>query len=343
MSQFIKKILLFPLPLLLLFFIPIWTFLNFDPFKILKKYNEYNNSIVSYNEDFIATERFLNNKGKFNSFILGSSRAGCGFDGNDWKLKLNKSDEVYSFVASTESIYGMRGKLRLLDKENVPINNLLLIIDSDLTLGKTVNSKGHLYIKHPRVSDESRYKFITEYLKDYIFTGFFIRYLDYKLFKTKRDYMIGFLNFDSLSTDSVYVPFNVTQKEHKILLDVHAYYDERKNIFYNRPDRELYSEQKINLQCLEILKEIKCILEKNNTNYKIIISPLYDQKKINDADLKTLKYIFTSENVFDFSGKNNITNDIHNYYEESHYRKHVGNYILSLIYETKNQNVINMH
>lgn len=70
----------------------------------------------------------------------------------------------------------------------------------------------------------------------------------------------------------------------------------------------------------------------HHTVYKVVINPLYDQNKINSRDLATLKDIFGSDNVYDFSGVNWITSDYHNYYEESHYRPHVAKWILGKIY-----------
>jgi hypothetical protein len=335
MNQFLRRIAVFTIPLILICSIPIGTFYILDPFRVLNKYEEYNNSIVSYNEDFVATERFLKNRGKYNSFILGSSRAGCGFQVDAWKEKLQKTDEAFSFAASNESIFGILGKMRLLDEENVKIDNVILVIDTDVTIKNTVNSPGHIYIKHPRISGESKKAFISEYLKDYIFTGFFIRYLDYCIFKTKRNYMTGFLNFDNINQDDIYIPFNIMKKENSILSETNHYYKERENIFYKRPIDEQYCNPSINSRSKEFLNEIHSIFRKHNTNYKVVISPLYDQKKISKSDIKILNEIFSKKNVFDFSGKNSITNDKHNYYETSHYRIHVGEDIIATLYNKK--------
>ncbi|MCX6296671.1 MAG: hypothetical protein NTX97_11510, partial [Bacteroidetes bacterium] len=77
------------------------------------------------------------------------------------------------------------------------------------------------------------------------------------------------------------------------------------------------------------------ILKSHNTQYKIVISPLYNQEKLDPGDLNYLVNLFGGENVFDFSGINFITNDFHNYYETSHYRPFVCDYILNIIYSKK--------
>ena len=59
---------------------------------------------------------------------------------------------------------------------------------------------------------------------------------------------------------------------------------------------------------------------------------MYDQKKLNIEDLSILNALFGKENVFDFSGINQITNNLYNYYETSHYRPHVAKKIIDEIY-----------
>ena len=64
----------------------------------------------------------------------------------------------------------------------------------------------------------------------------------------------------------------------------------------------------------------------------MIISPNYNQININPADIEILKNIFKEKNVFDFSGVNEYTNDIHNYYEKGHYRPILGAQLLQKVY-----------
>ncbi|MBP7266283.1 MAG: histidine kinase, partial [Bacteroides sp.] len=51
------------------------------------------------------------------------------------------------------------------------------------------------------------------------------------------------------------------------------------------------------------------------------------------ADVKTLKRFFGKRNVFDFTGINEYTEDIHNYYEPGHYRPALGKRLMEKIYE----------
>ena len=112
------------------------------------------------------------------------------------------------------------------------------------------------------------------------------------------------------------------------------YYNEKKmKLFFHRDSIQKYSPIVIKKEQLRMLEEINSMLKKHHANVKIVINPLYDQLKINAKDLETLKTIYGTENVFDFSGINAITNDYHNYYEESHYRPQVSAEIMKVIYQ----------
>ena len=82
-----------------------------------------------------------------------------------------------------------------------------------------------------------------------------------------------------------------------------------------------------------MLQEIKSIFDKHNTNYRLVISPLYNQIKFNLTDLNVLNSIFGRNFVCDFSGIKELTKPKTNYYEFSHYRPKVGEQIMQRIYK----------
>ena len=80
------------------------------------------------------------------------------------------------------------------------------------------------------------------------------------------------------------------------------------------------------------LVAISNILKRNNTNFQLVISPLYHQEKLNPVDFSILQHTFGTAHVHDFSGLNEFTIPVGNYYEENHYRPIVGRKILRVIY-----------
>lgn len=108
-------------------------------------------------------------------------------------------------------------------------------------------------------------------------------------------------------------------------------------LFKSRRAEGLHSEAVITGedQHLMLLK-ISNIFSKHKTNVKIVVSPLYDEIKLNPKDLDILSFYFGEKNIYDFSGPSHFSSNIGNYYENSHYRTTVGREILNAIYEEQN-------
>ena len=79
------------------------------------------------------------------------------------------------------------------------------------------------------------------------------------------------------------------------------------------------------------------MFKRHNTCYRVVVSPLYDQIKMNPEDVKALGEIFGAENVFDFSGVSEFTSDYRNYYDDSHYRPNVAREVLNIAYGKKQE------
>ncbi len=333
MKLFIKKNTYFFAPIIIVSLVLIVPFFLLDPFHIVKDYDKYYNSFVEYNEDYIATGKVLKSNNAYNSFMFGSSRVAGGFNIEYWKNKLSENDSAFKYAAAFESLFGIRGKMLMLDRIGNPIENVVICFDIDAVFGKLSNYKNHSLTKHPEVSGGNKRAFVATFLKDYIFSAFFIRYFDYLLFKTKRDYMSGYLFVEDWDYSEEYEPFCLLlRKEDMITKDSAGYYSSMSNNLYERDTIESMREKVITELGKQYLTDIKNIFDKHNTDYKIVINPLYDQLKINDEDLKILYHVFGNENVYDFSGKNRITDNKYNYYESSHFRPQVGKVILDSIY-----------
>jgi hypothetical protein len=339
MNKYIK--LVYKLTLLLLpFFLLFILYVCFDPFKVLYKYESYfqsgHPSYVTLNKDYVSTQTFINNSSKFqyNSFIFGNSRS-MFYEINSWK-KYIKTDDCFHFDASEETLLGINRKIKFLHNNHVRLANALIILDysvlNELIYGE---SKSHLFIAHPALSHQNWLSFQIEFFKSFFSPDFLIAYLDFKCTNKIKDYMTrGYLlNNFSLMYNLKYNEIQYKIFDDLIKNDESAYYNEKKiKEFHTRDSVQKYSPKAISVAQLKMLKEIYSILKEDNTEYKIIISPLYDQKKLDIADIEILNNLFGHTNVFDFSGINHITSDYHNYYEVSHYRPSVADTILKYIY-----------
>lgn len=317
--------------------LPVWLLLFgyfiFDPFKVLRTYDNFSFPDVLPNRDYISTEIFLNNYQQydFNSFVFGSSRT-LAFRPESWVKYLPEGSRPFIFDASGESIYGINKKIKLIDQLELKIENVLIIICLDVSFQRSANHEGHLYIKHPEISGEYFLPFQLTFLQAYANPGFLLSFYDFKLTGKFKPYMLDYLENRAITYDKVNNKMTIEDQNHELALNQVAYYEKRKDVFYQRSENQFIDTVKqINDVHKKLLFEIKQLLDKHKTNYKVVISPLYDQIKFHPEDQKILESYF-GENLYDFSGKNNITDEITNYYESSHYRPTVGDTIFRSIY-----------
>ncbi len=307
-------------------------YIYLDPFKVLKHYNDFSNPYVISNRDYNSTTMFINNKrkNKYNSFIFGSSRT-LAFKPNSWRKYLSEKDNPFMFDASAESIYGIYAKLKYLDSTNVKINNAFILLCRDCTFNRITNDEGHLFIKHPATSRENKFVFQFEFFKAYLNPNFLFSLYSYKILGVYKPFMAGYIENRKITSDSITNEMSIIDQEIEITQNRTAYYAKRREVFYERNGEKMDSTPRINNNAKFMVMEIKRILEKNKTNYKIVLSPLYEQIKFNSEDLLFLKNEF-GNNLYDFTGKNKFTDKITNYYEKSHFRPMVGDSILEIIY-----------
>lgn len=308
-----------------------------DPFMVLRHYDSYYTSgkpmYVILDRDYISTSTFENQHKKYgyNSFIFGNSRS-IFYEVKDWEKHLDSTAVCFHFDASGESLYGIEKKVAFADKQQALLKNALLILDYS-TFEIVKPGEGHLAAIAPQL--ESWYYFVPfhiKFIKAYLNGKFLKAYFDLKLTGKFKEYMKADKLLDDrplgyrLETNELYLPF-----EQLIAADKY-YTQERMSVFYERDTIQKYSPQVIGSVQKRMLHNIYKVFKTHKTNYKIVINPLYDQVKLNSEDIKYLKKLFGSENVFDFSGINDITADYRNYYEQSHYRPHIARRIMDTVY-----------
>ncbi|HTP65432.1 MAG TPA: hypothetical protein VMJ66_08585 [Geobacteraceae bacterium] len=323
-----KKIILILLPLIIMLAV----YLACDPFEVLYSYKtHYNDPRISYNWDYNQTDNLMRNYDKFryDSFIFGSSRSKA-FLTRDWTEHID-SRKVFHYAALAETLYGVEKKIKFIDRRNIHMENCLLIFDTSL-LAVTWNSTGHMFVKHPAISGESWTDFHLTFFRAFIDPTFFLTYLDHKIFGRVHALADNRLVISAMRYDPVTGDMELPDHERVIRENATKFYA-NPAIFYPRDfNVKKYSPPVIGQtqQCL--LREIKQILTAHKTHYKVVISPNYDLNYLDRGDLEKLQEIFGRENVYDFSGINEYTRDVHNYYESSHFRPVVARRILDEIY-----------
>jgi hypothetical protein len=327
LKTFFYKSVLFTMPIILLLIL----FVATDPFLILYQYNDYTATYRPVlNRDFISGETYINKRGKYhyNSFMFGSSRL-LAYPVKTWQKYLDKDAIPFKFDASSETIFGIHSKIKYIDTQKDTIKNALLVVCQNTTFVAIKDSEGLIFMKHPKIAKTSSIKFYTEFMKALLNPKLFT-YLGTSVFTNKYSYL--FPDKYDVKYDTVHNDLVMQLWEKELKDNPKKYYESRKELFYQRNPLPNYNRPEINAQQIMMLKEIKQIFDKHQTKYKIVISPLYNQVYFNKTDVKFLQAVFGANHVYDYSGINNYTNKEENYYEDSHYKPHIGEAIMSEIY-----------
>lgn len=332
MKKFFVKTALLVFPFFLIFMAYIIT----DPRKKIYHYDEYTFDYIMLNKGDVSTKILLNNVGKqhYDSFIFGSSRS-CATRSDEWRKYLPAQNVPFSYSSWNESIKGIYRKIRVLDSLQISIRNALIFIDATLTFDKNPDYDP-LNSDHYLVSGISKFEYYKSDFLDYLRNPrLIVTSIDYYLFKTQRSYMTNFVDTKYGGLNPVNCDWR-TKSELLIVQDSVNYYNRCKYRFYDRSPEQVYAKRSITNEMQQYLHEIHHIFQKHRTNYKLIITPLYDQVKLNTEDMDLLKELFGAYNIYDFSGINHITNNMYNYNEDvSHYRIRTGDYLFKKIYDNK--------
>lgn len=333
MKRFLWKILLSLLPIIIL----VGILVKFDPLKIFGFQDYYSTGFVGLNRGMITTTTYnhYREQERFNSFIFGSSRSQA-YKCKNWLPHLEAGAKPFHFDASSESLWGLVHKLMYVDSLEDPIQNALIIIDRS-TLYYTKPKKGHLFVDMPCISHTSKASYYTENLGAMFHFQFMISYIDYSIFRKHRDYMQSFIKKD---------PYRVTVnpvncdlwfgEDIAIKTDSLTYYENliNKGTFYKRQGISEFN-LAITTEEIALLKTMMAIFNRQHTAFKIVISPTYDQIPMEPEQLELLYKVFGKNHIYNFSGKNKLTEPISNFYENSHYKPSVANFIMDSIYGNK--------
>lgn len=338
MKKFVFYILLFVSPFIL-FYIP---YFIGDPFKVLRHYEVYypeDGSPLWYNNNrtYVSTTMYVQNKDKYNwnAFIFGSSRSGF-YRVEHWKQYIGEEKRCFHFDGYGESLYNMHKKLQFIDGKS-EIKNALFCID-EMALYQDQPEYGHLWIPAPVLENNKNWsQFHMSAIKAYSKWDFVRTYLDFSLNNQVKPYMIekGILDtvphgeYD-ISTNECGTTFPLP---YDYDWDAAFYTPEKISQFYQRPDTIQYYKPVLKSHHIQLLTDMKEILERNNTNYQFVINPVYDQKKLATEDMAILTELF-GDHLYDFSGKNLLTEDYRNYGDLAHFRQHVAAEVMRIMYET---------
>lgn len=334
-----KRPLIFVLELFIPVVIVIIYYIIADPYKIIWHYDtffpEEGSSIVGLDHDYVSVATFdnYNNSLHYNSFIFGNSRSRY-YQVDDWKKHLDSTAVCYHMDASNETLEGIYLKLKYVS-ERSPIDNCLLVLDNYI-LSETRTSRDKLiFFPAPQTTPEhDDLEFIFTGFKSFVSPKFFFSYTKMLLLGEVSKEAASDGVFDVALRHYNYRWNETSWPEKEDAIANGSYYQGKVMEYFKvRPDTLSFTQQCIWGEQKRLLDDIASLLLSCKANYKVIISPAYDQLQLNRDDYQVLCSYFGTDNVYDFSGKNDITEHYHNYYDISHYRPHIAAAILDSLYK----------
>lgn len=323
-SFFIKiTILLFPLIIIVGYFIII------DPMKIIYDYKSPVEKGVLINDRLFQYNYLSKNINKYHSFIFGSSRSKAF---KTYNLKrIAGIDSVFHMGVNDETLWGLYKKLSFIRDQKIRLKHVIIILDHRI-LSLTNDHAAHIFKEHYKVSGESIGEYYKSFLISFLKPDFLKSYIKWCLYKkydsSMKNYIFKEDFFYKKEGDIDYIGY-----EDEIKKDSIGYYKKNEHLFYPRKPEFLNSI--ITNKGNKLLKEIALLLNQNNVDYKVIVTPNYDLKILNSADIQIIKNLFGEKNIYNFSGVNEYTSIIGNYYEEKHFKPYVANKITSAIFNNK--------
>ena len=335
MGRFLRRIaFLLLVPLLLLAAVYFVT----DPYKTLRPFSL--TYFDSTNRDYLSSELYVLNSAEheYDSFIFGSSR-GCGINTYHWLKYLPEGSSQFLFQAWSETLTGIDQKISYIDEHQGNLKNAIILIDIPGSFSRTQLSTKALAIKDPRFSRQPRwiyhaiqfYNFIQKpsqwvrAVKGYIhpqtpFVGFDVVTNDWKNSNRERD-LESIPERDSLG--------NLNRNAKAALF----------KDYVNNPNAVIPAgKDLIDGSILSVLTHIREVFQRQKTDYRIIITPGYCYKypAISSRDLSILKSVFGENNVYDFSGRLDITSDYNSFSDPNHFGLRIGWLMIEEIYNPYN-------
>ena len=330
MKRFIITITIgIAIPLVILLAIYLWT----DPFRCLHAFDI--NDVDVTNREYLSTELFLRNNPvyHYNSFIFSSSRGG-GMNTYQWKSYLPDDAQPFLFQAWSESLTCIELKMNYLNEHDIPINNALIMFDIPGTFSSNQLPKEALSMKHYMFTGHTKFIYNAYQFFNFIQKpSLWRKSIKYRLHHVKEACCSDTITNDWDNTCALNYKELPAQDSLKHCTEM------TRTTFFSTIEHSGYkvsvSKPVITQQFEKQLRHIRAILNENETDYHIILSPgyCYTNPEVNPQDLKLLQEIFGSSRVHNYTGKNELTEDYNNYSDPGHFGLRVGFLIIEDIYK----------
>ena len=311
MRKLITRFVIFAIPIL--FFLLVVSIYNYslDPFGVIKE--DMTSQKTEPNQHYLKVKYCIDYPKKYDAFLFGSSAVG--------KINISKftdSNNWYNFTYSESVPQETLQDLKILLKNNVKIERILIGLNE---VSYMVNSKLH--------DNQSLRKPYINIINPYLY------YLFLKpspsLYKSIKQAEKSIF-YEEKSFEVIYTNGSFTRNKKDSYIEENPAVHMSEPVF-NQPYWNNYYEKRID-ETIKDIKDINELCEINNIKVTYFFNPIYDltyRKALSNGFLEFWNELSKVTSFYDFTGINKMTSNRLNFYENSHYRPKVGDYILSEI------------
>lgn len=254
-----------------------------------------------------------------------------------WKQYLPDGAQPFLFQAWGESLTGIELKLKYLNEQHVPIDNALILFDipGSFAVENQLPTEA-LSMKHFLFTNQSKFGYNVIQFWNFIQKPSFWK----KSIMNKLHDVHVPCESDTITND-----WESTNKDNYTALPPQ---DSLKNCsemtrksFFAKIEHSkgdvIVSKPVITAQYENQLRHIRAILDDNHTDYYVILTPEFylTSSIVNRQDLELLKDIFGVDRVYNYMGKNEMTEDYNNFSDPGHFGLRVGYMIIEDIYKDR--------
>lgn len=321
MRKFTYKILFFFI-FLIPFLIPLIGYnIWLDPYGVIR--GDMQTQKTEPNQHYLKIKYCIDNPKKYNAFLFGSSRVGRIdlskiHDGNNW----------YNFTYSECVPYETLQDIRLLLHSNIDIKQIIIGLDEISYL-----------VSHKLHNNQSMRKSYVNKINPYIYY-LFLRpsHSVYKnILNADTDKFFSKGMYSVIYKDGYFPP---NKKDVFIEKKILTHYNDR---IFKKPYWQPYYKERID-EAISEIKEIKQLCDAHDVKVVFFINPIYKTtflKAVENKFFTFLERLTIVTEYYNFSGVNNITSNPFNYYENSHYRPIVGDWIIDDISRKNTKWIVN--
>lgn len=328
MKKFLKTLFYFTILPFCFFLNLVYLYLKQDPFEDFSKKNNYSWQYTFQSLGDLSTKKILDTKYKYNSFIFGSSRS---ISLHACYLQNKIPDSKFLHYASwTETIGGIYAKLHLLDSLNFDLKNVIIYIDTDVSFQNDGNCRDN---DHFLLTKKNKYDSYYSHFQSFIppnIDQLKILFNKKPSNKTYAGWQSDLITNDAnhYCSDSSIIGYGKIHYNEKYNLRIDAKI--KSGFFKKIPSKPQFLKSQISGDEEKLLDKILLLFLNKKTNYKIVITPLYNQKVFAESDFAILNSKF-GKRLFDFSGKNIFTENKNNYADKIHFSDLVSKTIIDSV------------